>query len=48
MSAQQNVSFNVHYYPDCFKCMEKMDDIVLPFYESNKDNIGLVLRSLNK
>ena len=45
--AQQNAGFYVYYYPDCFKCMEKMDNVVLPFYESNKDRIELVLMSLN-
>lgn len=45
--AQQSFSLCVYYYPDCFGCMEKMDNVVLPFYESNKDSIQLVLRSLN-
>lgn len=45
--ADQEASLYAYYYPDCFSCREKMDNVVLPFYESNKDSIQLVLMSLN-
>lgn len=45
--AQQNVRLYVYYYPDCFECMERMNNVVLPFYESNEGDIQLILKSLN-